>query len=141
MNDLRGPVLLYDGHCGFCDGVVRVLLRIDRREVLRFSPLQGEFAREVLGQNRHLKDVDSLVLVDGPGADGTIERVSVRSDAFLRTLRHLGGIWKVLLVLSLVPRPLRDWAYDLFARHRYRLFGRYEACPIPPPEVRARFLD
>jgi predicted DCC family thiol-disulfide oxidoreductase YuxK len=69
-----------------------------------------------------------------------MERVRVRSDAVLALARYLGGAWRALTIFRLVPRPLRDLAYDVFARHRYRVFGRYSACPIPPPEVRARFL-
>jgi predicted DCC family thiol-disulfide oxidoreductase YuxK len=67
--------------------------------------------------------------------------ISVRSEAVLRALRRLGGAWSLLSVFAVVPRPVRDWAYDLFARWRYRLFGRYDTCPLPPPEVRDRFLS
>lgn len=144
------PVLLYDGHCGFCDWTVRLVLRIDRHARFRFAPLQGELAAGVRDRHPELEAVDSLVLVEAldggtrPGGaaqvDQDTERVSVRSDALLRTVRLLGGAWTPLLVLGVLPRPLRDWAYDTFARHRYRLFGRHEACPVPPREVRSRFL-
>jgi len=78
------------------------------------------------------------VFVERPG-DG--ERVFVRSDAALHVAAYLGGLWKLFLAGRIVPRPLRDWMYDLVARYRYRFFGKYDSCMLPPPEVRSRFLD
>jgi predicted DCC family thiol-disulfide oxidoreductase YuxK len=74
---------------------------------------------------------------------GTVaaERVFVRSAAALRVARYLGGAWTLVLAAWLVPRPLRDAAYDFLARHRHRLSGAADACFVPPPEDRARFLD
>lgn len=134
-----GPVLLYDGHCGFCNWAVRMVLGADRQGRFRFAPLDGELASSVLSRNPGLRGVDSLVLVEG--TDAAPEAVYVRSEAVLRSVRLLGGAWRLLLVFAVVPRPVRDWAYDVFARCRYRLFGRYETCPVPPREARSRFLD
>lgn len=133
------PVLLYDGLCGFCDWTVQFVLRHDRRGSMRFATLQGEFARQVIARHRELAGVDSLILVEPDQATGT-ERVFARSDGALRVARYLGGIWSLTQALYVIPRFLRDRAYDLFARHRYRVFGRYDACPVPSPEQRARFL-
>src|SRR6267143_5499164 len=124
-------VLLYDGLCGFCNGTVRFILARDGRGTMRFAPLQGEYARKVLARHPELAGVDSLVLVDGNGAG---ERVWVRSDAILEIARYLGGIWRFAGALRAVPRGLRDWGYDLFARARYRLFGQFDSCPVPAPE-------
>jgi predicted DCC family thiol-disulfide oxidoreductase YuxK len=131
------PVLLYDGMCGFCDRTVHLVLRVDRRGVFRFAPLQGEFAASVLGRHASLRGIDSLILVES----GTQQHVHVRSGAVLRIAWHLGGPWRALGVFRLVPRPLRDWAYDAFARRRYRIFGRLHACSIPSPDAHSRFLD
>jgi predicted DCC family thiol-disulfide oxidoreductase YuxK len=130
-------ILLYDGLCGFCDGVVRFVLSRDRRGTLRFAPLQGDFARGLLSRHPTLRGVDSLILVYGIAVT---ERVAVRSDAALALAEYLGGPWSLARILRVVPRPLRDWGYDLFARHRYRLFGRLGACRVPDPGVRGRFL-
>ena len=134
------PVLLYDDLCGFCDRTVQLVLRADRRGTIRFAPLQGEFATSVLERHALLRGVDSLVFIE-PGDEEEIGNFHVRSGAVLRIAWHLRGAWRVLVVFRLVPRPFRDWAYDVFARHRYRMFGRLDACPIPPPEVRSRFID
>ena len=134
------PVLLYDGLCGFCDRTVQLVLRADRQGTIRFASLQGEFAASVLECHTLIRGVDSLVFIE-PGDDDETGRLHVRSGAVLRIAWHLGGAWRVLVVFRLVPRPFRDWVYDLFARNRYRIFGRLDACPIPPPEVRSRFVD
>lgn len=135
----HGPVLLYDGLCGFCDGTVQFILKHDRRGTLRFATLQGDFARDVIARHPELAGVDSLVLVE-PDASGA-EQVYVRSEGALHVARYLGGAWKVALAVRIVPRFLRDLAYDGFARIRYRVFGHYDSCPIPSPEQRARFID
>jgi predicted DCC family thiol-disulfide oxidoreductase YuxK len=140
MTDRAGPVLLYDGLCGFCDLTVRAILRVDRRGVFRFAPLDGAFAASALARYPELRGTDSVVLVER-GAEGETTSASARSTAFLRTAHHLGGVWRLLGVFVVIPRPLRDWAYDVFARCRYRIFGRFDACPVPPAEVRRRFLD
>ena len=134
-----GPVLLYDGLCGFCDGTVQFILKHDRRGTLRFATLQGDFARDVIARHPELEGVDSLVLVERDSS-GT-EHVHVRSDGALHVARYLGGAWHLARSVAIVPRFLRDLAYDGFARIRYRVFGRYNACPIPSPEQRARFID
>jgi predicted DCC family thiol-disulfide oxidoreductase YuxK len=134
-----GPVLLYDGVCGFCNGAVRTIIRFDRRGTLRFAALDSDFARAIIDRHPSLEDVDTVVFVDDPGQPE--EKVSVRSAAGLRVARYLGGPWKVLLVAGLIPARLRDWLYDRFAGIRYRVFGKYDSCPVPAPDVRARFLD
>lgn len=130
------PVLLFDGVCGLCNWTVRVVLRLDRRGTLRFAPLGGAFAAAVLQRHPELRDVDSLVLVEPAEA-----RVHVKSSAVLRLAHHLGGPWRVLGVSRVVPRALLDWAYDLVARHRYAVFGRFDERPPPPVDTSARFLD
>jgi predicted DCC family thiol-disulfide oxidoreductase YuxK len=134
-----GPVLLYDGLCGFCDGTVQFILRHDRRGTLRFATLQGDFARGVISRHPELDGVDSLVLVERDASG--VEQVRVRSNGALHVARYLGGAWHLARVTAIVPRFIRDAAYDGFARMRYRVFGRHDSCPIPSPEQRARFID
>ena len=136
---LDRPVVLYDGVCGFCNHAVRFLLRADRRGELRFAALQGDFARGVIDRHPELASLDSLVFVDHPGLPA--ERVTVRSGAALRALDHVGGPWRLLRLVGIVPAPVRDVLYDRFAAVRYRVFGRLDACPVPSPEVRARFIE
>ncbi len=138
--DEGGPVLLYDGVCGFCNKSVQAVLKSDRRGTMRFAALQSAYARGVVERHPSLQGIDSVVYVE-PAAGGRAERVHVRSEAALRVAAYLGGPWKIFLAARLVPRPLRDRLYDLFARHRYRLFGKHDTCMLPPPDARKRFLD
>jgi predicted DCC family thiol-disulfide oxidoreductase YuxK len=94
----------------------------------------------VIAANPELEGIDSIVWVE-PDADGRTARVLTRSQAALRVARYLGGAWRLWLVFVVVPRPIRDWIYDLVARHRHRLMGTAEGCVIPPADARERFLD
>ena len=128
------PVLLFDGVCNLCHGVVRFVLDHDREARFRFAPLQSEVGRALL--TRFALDpnaLDTFVLVDATGAH-------TRSDAALRVARALGPPWSWVFALNAIPRPLRDAAYDFIARHRYRWFGKKDACPLPRPEWCGRFL-
>lgn len=139
MNDsIPSLVLLYDGVCGFCNRTVQTVIAADRKGTLRFAALQSEFGQAVLARHPELKNVDSVILVKTE-ADGA-ERVFIRSTAALEVARYLGGLWSLLLAGYVVPTPLRDFFYDLFAKYRYTLFGKYDSCLLPPPEIRARFL-
>lgn len=133
------PVLLYDGVCGVCNNAVRTILRFDRRGTLRFAALDSDFAREVIDRHPQLQDVDSVVYVQNPGQPD--ERVTVQSAALMQVADYLGGYWKLTLAARAIPAALRDWLYDRFAAFRYHVGGQYDSCPIPPPEVRGRFLD
>jgi len=135
-----GALVLYDGVCALCNGAVRFVIRRDTAVHFRFAPLQGPTARAVLERHGRVEDVfDSIVVV--LDLDTRSEQLLERSAALRYVLRALGGPWRVLaLLLGVVPRALLDWAYDRLARHRYRLAGRLETCPLPPPEKRERFL-
>ena len=137
--DGTGALLLYDGDCGVCAASVQLVLRHDRRRTLRFASLQGATGTALRARHPALAAVDSVLWVE-PAPDGRGERVLVRSAAALRVARYLGGWWRVLGALGwLVPRPVRDAAYDLIARHRMRL--RAPACLLPDAGERARFVE
>ena len=132
------PVLLYDGVCGFCNKSVQLILDHDRRGEMRFAALQSDYGQSVIERHPELRDVDSVVFVESHAGG---ERIYIRSDAALKVAAYLGGFWKIFLAARVLPRRLRDYLYDLFARNRYKLFGKYDTCMLPPPEVRSRFLD
>ena len=128
-------IVLYDGVCNYCNASVRFVIARDPSNRFRFAALQSEAGKSLL--RHHLLSQDSMetvVLIE----DG---KVHTRSTAALRVARKLSGAWPLLYGLIIIPRPIRDWGYSFFARHRYRWFGRTNACQIPSPEVRGRFLD
>ena len=128
--------LFYDGSCGLCHRFIRFLLSEDREgRLFRFAPLESDAFRAAVPEAAQQNLPDSLVLMSPDGA------IATRSRAVIAIGRSLGGAWKVIaLGFGVVPRPLRDAAYDLVARVRHRLFARpEEACPVLPPELRKRF--
>ncbi|WP_158277369.1 DCC1-like thiol-disulfide oxidoreductase family protein [Opitutus sp. ER46] len=137
-----GPVLLYDGHCALCHGVVRLLLRLDRRERLWFAALQSEPAQRFLRQHGlPLATFDTVVFVPD-WAQLDRPDFHQESAAVVAALRTCGALGRVLgAALWLVPRPLRDWAYRAIARRRKRLLGPTTACPVIPACWRSRFLN
>ncbi len=132
------PVLLYDGVCGFCNRSVQTIIKHDRRKEMRFAALQSEYGKQIVSRHAELHDIDSLILVEQISGE---EKVFAHSTGALRVARYLGGWWKIFLIAYIIPRPVRDFVYRLFARYRYKLFGKYDSCPIPSPEIRSRFLD
>jgi predicted DCC family thiol-disulfide oxidoreductase YuxK len=136
----RPDVVLYDGVCGLCNGLVRFVLPRDRAGRFRFAALQGPAAHAIL--TRHGRDAAALdtVYVAVPDARGG-ERLLSKSRAVLHLLRGLGAPWSAAVLASPLPTRLLDAGYDLVARYRYRIFGRSEACLLPRPEWRDRFID
>jgi len=129
-------ILFYDGHCGLCHRTVKFVLKHDRSgTAFRFAPLQGKtfLLRVHAGQCAGLPDSVAVQTNDGS--------LLVRSAAFIHVLRQLGGVWRIMAaVAALIPRPVRDLAYDFIARVRYRIFRRRDdLCPVVPPALRSRF--
>ena len=132
MTDDR-TILFYDGECGLCDRSVRWAMDRDRRVGLRYAPLQGQTYGE-LDIDDKPTDVSTVVLLDGG-------RLFVGSDAVLRLLRRIGGVWGFLGGIGgMVPRRLRDALYRFVARRRLKWFGGREACRLPTSRERERLL-
>jgi len=138
-NTSPGPVLLYDGVCGFCNKTVQTILNNDKRGTLRFAALQSDYGQSVIARHQDLQNIDSVVWVESNASGG--EKVFIRSRAGLKVMNYLGGLWKLFLVFYIVPGPIRDLFYNLFAKYRYRWFGKYDSCLLPDRKVRARFID
>lgn len=138
MKDGR-HLILYDGVCALCNALVRFVLPRDRKDRFRFAPLQGESARGLL--RRHGKNPDDLdtffVIAD---YEGSTPRVLERDRAALFVLARLGFPWNLSVVFRIIPPFLRRPVYNFIARRRYKWFGKYDACPLPAPEVRHKFL-
>lgn len=128
------PVVVFDGVCVLCNGWVRFLLRHDRQQRYRFAAMQTESGRALLA--RHGLDPDdpaSFLLVENGQAWKD-------TDAIVRVVDSLGGLWRMVHALRVLPPPLRDRLYRVVARNRYRWFGRHDACLLPPTGNEGRFL-
>jgi predicted DCC family thiol-disulfide oxidoreductase YuxK len=131
---LPQPLVLFDGVCNLCSFWVRFCLARERGRALRFAAMQSATGESVLrAVGLPLDAYETFLFIEASAVYG-------KSDGFVRLVRHLRAPWSWLRITRVVPRPLRDWAYDRIARNRYRLFGRREQCLIPGREVADRFL-
>jgi predicted DCC family thiol-disulfide oxidoreductase YuxK len=128
------PIIFYDDVCVMCNGFVSLLLRIDRRQQFLFAPLGGETSQKILPPLPEDPSQWSMIYVDESG-------IHDQSDASLEVYRRLGGIWWLLSLAQLVPRWIRNPAYRVLARNRYRWFGKRDTCRLPTAEEKARFLE
>ena len=145
-------LVLFDGVCNLCNSSVLFIIDRDPDARFRFAALQSEAAADALASvgaevpdhaavsgavsgtvSGTVSGADSIVLIQ----DGSVYQ---RSDAALRIAQGLRRPWPLLGALLVVPRPVRDWVYDVIARNRYRWFGRRDACRIPTPELKGRFV-
>ena len=127
------PIIFFDGVCAMCNTFVNLALRIDRRKIFLFAPLQGSTARELLPPLSDDPREWSMIYLDERGIHDQL-------DASLEVYRRLGGPWFFLSLLRYIPHFIRDPLYRILARNRYRWFGRKEQCRIPTEAERQRFL-
>ncbi len=128
--------LFYDGHCGLCHRAVQFVLKHDPEgKHFHFAPLQGETFKSRVPVDRRAALPDSMVVETSEGS------LLLRSDAWIHILRRLGGRGRLIAtIMSVFPRPLRDFVYDFIASIRYRIFRRRDdLCPLVPPDIRIRF--
>ena len=135
------PVLLYDGVCGLCNRLVQFTLRHDDHDRFRFAALQSPIASRLL--ERHGASTANLdTFYIATNFDQTEEQLLARSDAAVFVLHELGGGWRFLgAIFRVLPRALRDAVYNLVARNRYKVFGKFDSCPLPAPRHRHKFLE
>ena len=127
--------ILFDGECVLCSGFFRFVLRKDRQARFRFVTAQSQLGQAMYRNLDLPTDAyqTNLVIVDG--------RIHEELDAFAAAMSALGWPWRVLAACNILPGPLKSAIYRPIARNRYRIFGRYDTCLVPTPDLRARFLD
>lgn len=130
------PILiLFDGVCNLCNGLVRFIIKRDPSGKFKFASLQSEFGRSQLVKfNLPLDILYSLIVIDNGKA-------MERSDAALHIAKHLGIPWNFFSLFKVFPKSFRDAVYNFIGRHRYSVFGKAEHCMIPAPGIKDRFLD
>jgi predicted DCC family thiol-disulfide oxidoreductase YuxK len=126
--------ILFDGVCNFCNASINFVIDRDSKGIFKFATLQSEIGQELLKKySLKQNDFDSIILEK----EGKIYQ---KSDAALEIARNLDGLWQIFYVFKIIPSFLRNPIYDLIAKNRYRIFGKTDACRIPTPELKARFL-
>jgi predicted DCC family thiol-disulfide oxidoreductase YuxK len=131
-----GPIIFFDGVCGLCDRLVQFVIGRDRRHTFRFAALQSQFAADTLRRfGKDPSDLDTMYVLDG---EGQLRR---KGRAILFVFRTLGWPWRALTAGAILPTAVLDFVYDRVAKVRYRVFGKREACRLPSPEERSRFVS
>lgn len=129
------PILLFDGVCNFCNSSINFILDRNSKKDILFSSLQSDTGQALLKKfNLPTEDFTSLVLVEG-------DKYYTKSTAALRVSEHLDGAWSKLSFLRIVPSFIRDFAYELVSKNRYKIFGKSDQCRLPTKETRERFLN
>ena len=135
MAETDKQIVLFDGVCNLCNNAVQFVIRRDKKDRFRFAALQSEAGlRLVQERGIDTSQVDSIILIEPRVAYYT------KSEAALRIARSLGGLWPAMWVFMGIPPGLRDLVYDWVARNRYRIFGKRQACMVPTPELKNKFL-
>lgn len=134
MNQEPDGLWLFDGVCNFCTGSVQAVLRLDRKGVIRFTPIQSPYGRELAVKHGIDPETpESFLFLDHGQA-------LAKTAAIGALLRRLDPPWRWLAFVDRLPRGPADAAYDWIARNRYRLMGKKDRCMVPTPEQRARFI-
>lgn len=132
FDDTR-PVFIFDHVCVLCSGGVSFIMKHDREGAIAFTSAQGPLGQALCCHFGIDWDESYVFLRNG--------RAYTKSDGYFEVARTLGGWWRLGLMFAIIPRGLRDWAYDLVARNRYKWFGKTaEACALLTPEQRARLI-
>jgi predicted DCC family thiol-disulfide oxidoreductase YuxK len=133
-NDSR-RIILFDGVCNLCNGVVQFIIRRDPYARFKFVALQSERGLQLLKQFGFPEDKFNFIVYIREG------KSIIKSTAILHILRDLGGVWRIFYAFVIIPKFIRDFIYNFFAKRRYKLFGRMDSCMVPTPTIRNRFLE
>ena len=128
------PIILFDGICNLCDGAVKFVIKHDPENQFLFASLQSEAGQRLLKQYKlPVENFNSFILIQD-------EKVYSKSTGALKVARQIKGVWSWLYIFIIIPSFIRDAVYAWIAQNRYKWFGKKEACMIPTPELKARFL-
>ena len=128
------PIILFDGICNFCNSAINFTIKRDKKKQIKFAPLQSEAGQKLLKEYRlPVNEFESFVLIEN-------NKALTKSTAALAVCKHLKGAWPLCYGLIIIPSFIRNAVYDFIARNRYKWFGSKDACMIPTPDIRARFL-
>lgn len=126
-------IILFDGECNFCDASVQFIIKRDPKDYFQFAAQQSDIGVTLRTKYAVADTLDSILVIDQ-------HKVYNSSDAALHISKHLNGLWSLLYVLKIIPKPIRNVVYKFIAKNRYAWFGKKDSCMIPAPEIRNRFL-
>jgi predicted DCC family thiol-disulfide oxidoreductase YuxK len=129
------PIILFDGVCNFCNRTINIILKYDKDAYFQFAPSQSNAAMGIMQQfSLEQQAITSVILIDN-------EKVYTKTDAVIQIANRLSGWPSLFRFIKFIPKPIRDFAYDLIAKNRYTLFGKRASCRIPDASIQDRFLQ
>jgi len=130
-------LILFDGVCNLCNSSVVYVIKRDKNDTFLFAPLQSDVGKEIISKfNINTEDTDSILLYNP-----TKDTISYKSTAALKVASHLTFPTNILALFLIIPAFIRNWVYDYIAKNRYKWYGKKEACMIPTPELKSKFLE
>ena len=127
-------VILFDGVCNLCSGAVQFIIKRDKKKQFHFASLQSDYGQQIMQQHKlPVLELNSFILQEG-------DRIYTKSTGALKVARQLSGGWPLLYGFMIVPKFIRDAVYTFIAKNRYKWFGKKEACWLPTPDLKTRFL-
>lgn len=128
-------VILFDGFCNLCNGVVNWLIDHDKKDQFKFATLQSNYGKQKVEEMslRH-NYMGTIILVDE-------SKTYTHSDAVIQILKLTGGIYSLAMVISIIPKFIRNFLYKIVADNRYHWFGKCESCRVPTSELKEKFLE
>jgi predicted DCC family thiol-disulfide oxidoreductase YuxK len=131
----NNKIILFDGVCNLCNSAVQYVIEHDKNNVFKFAALQSAIGEKLMKERGiDASQIDSIILIEQGVAYYT------KSTAALKIARSFGGIWQLAGVFQWIPEKIRDWVYDYIANNRYKWYGKKEACMVPDPALKSKFL-
>jgi len=134
MKKLPDKLILFDPYCNLCTGIVRFILKHDRKQIFRFGSLFSEKGKQIKKSLPWGLQKNTIIYFDN-------DEVFIQSDAAIRITAQLGGIYKTARVFYILPKSFRDYLYFLIAKYRYKIFGKRKSPMIPQQKFKKRFID
>lgn len=131
-------IIFFDGYCILCNKFIDLFLNIDKSKHFNYTPLTSNYAQRILSEldipEINFSDIDSVIYLKN-------KKLFLKSDAIIEIIKELGGIYKAIILLYIIPQTIRDWCYDLVAKNRYSLFGKMKECRVISHEEKSRILE
>ncbi|WP_298901943.1 thiol-disulfide oxidoreductase DCC family protein [uncultured Psychroserpens sp.] len=129
-------LILFDGVCNLCNSSVQYVIKYDRTNTFMFAPLQSHVGKQIIDHYKiDTSKTDSILLYSNENG------LSIKSTAALKIAKQLGFPRSFMAIFFIVPPVMRNWVYDYIAKNRYKWYGKKEACMIPTPDLKEKFLN
>ncbi|MFT4612307.1 MAG: putative DCC family thiol-disulfide oxidoreductase YuxK [Glaciecola sp.] len=129
-------LILFDGVCNLCSSTIQYVIKHDKKNLFMFAPLESTIGQNIIkAYNIDTEKTDSILLYSNENG------LSAKSTAAMRIAKGLSFPRNLISIFFIIPTFIRNWVYDYIAKNRYKWYGKKEACMIPTPELKSKFLE